>query len=102
MILYLLTRLDRTTYSESLGFVIAAPDEASARAVPFTLWMVGGGHGDGGCGGECGHIGEWEVDGDEPQRPCAWADPARTRCVPLGVALTDVAGGVVLRSYTNG
>ena len=102
MILYLLTRLDRTTYSEALGFVIAAPDEASARAVPFTLWMVGGGHGDGGCGGECGHIGEWEVDGDEPQRPCAWADPARTRCVPLGGALADVAGGVVLRSYANG
>ena len=102
MILYLITRVGGASYSEALGFVIAAPNEATARAVPLALWSAGGGYGDGGCGAECGHLCEWDIGADDPQRPCAWADPARTRCVPLGVALADVAPGVVLRSYANG
>ena len=96
--LYLLSRLDAVGYDECRGFVIAAPDEASARAVPFAVWELGDYDG---CRDECRHIDRVVFD-DDPQTPCAWKDPARTNCTCIGVAAPDVPRGIVLRSFAAG
>ena len=96
--LYLLSRLDAVGYDECRGFVIAAPDEASARAVPFAVWELGDYDG---CRDECRHL-DPSVFDDDPQTPCAWADAARTTCQRIGEAAPDVVPGIVLRSFAAG
>jgi hypothetical protein len=91
--LYRVLRTDERGHDEAEAFVVAAPDEASARAAPFLAWERGAG----GCGGECRHV-RSVLPYLGPQTPCVWRDADRSHCTLIGDAAPDVAPGIVLRS----
>ena len=84
VILYRLARID-SGYDDVGGFVVAAPDEPSARAVPAA---------EGACGGEC--RGHRERGGDV--RPCVWQSESAATCERLGAADDGWTACVILRS----
>lgn len=83
--LFRLTRIDPDT-DEVAGFVVAAPDEPAARALPAQAH---------GCGSEC--RGHRERNGDV--RPCVWQSEATASCERIGSATDGWTPCVVLRDH---
>lgn len=70
------------------GFVLLAPDETQARALP---------HAEARCGPEC------PGEGVRDEHLCPWRDPRRSTCELLGPAAPAHPGRrIVLRSYNPG
>lgn len=76
--IYLITRKDGTSYDEAAGFVVAAIDEESARA------MIAG----------------EEQYGDEGEGP--WLDSRRSTALMLGRSLPGDEPRIILRDFCAG
>lgn len=70
------------------GFVVIAPDETSARALPHAQKM---------CGDEC--IGAHTADG---ALLCIWRDPEHSSCEPIDDSHPAWKERIVLRSFNAG
>lgn len=79
---------DEGGYDSADGFVVIAPDEAAARALP---------HADGKCGDECSAVFTTE-DGVR----CVWRDPVHSSCELLDATHPAWKERIVLRSYNAG
>ena len=80
---------DEGGYDSADGFVVIAPDETAARALP---------HAQGKCGDECAIGGPWATTAPL----CPWRDPLHSSCELLDDSHPAWKERIVLRSYNAG
>jgi hypothetical protein len=81
-------------YDKAFGFIVAATDEASARACVLPA-----------AGSEVARdrdSDDFDDDGNQPVALNPWLDPALSTCVAVGTAAPSVTAGVIMRDFARG